>query len=188
MRPLFASIVCIIASFAARFSAAQTIGHDGCTVDAEVLKLPECAVDRQGGETTLRAEFLPILPHFSDSKSKLAYRELSEGGWAYFNRQGRVLVKNVASFDNGSSPFHYGLVRITQANKWGLADVHGTIVVPLEFDGAYEYEPRARHWTVCKKCHLVEKGEYSWFEGGTWFALDKHGKLIDQIAEPTYPR
>jgi hypothetical protein len=67
-----------------------------------------------------------------------------------------------------------------------LADPRGKLVVPLQYDGAFDYEPRSG-WLVCKGCHTVtdDGGEYHWFEGGEWFRLNAQGKVIGPTKNPT---
>ena len=161
----------------------QVVHRGECTVDAELLTLPKCALESREGRLYLFRDFLPLF--FSSGKGRFGSAFLAEDGWAYFDRRDLIVVQNVANFDNGPSPFHHGLVRVNRNGKWGLADSRGLLVVPLIYDGMLEYEEPNRGWKVCAGCHTVSGGEYHWFEGGDWFWLDRHGKVSGKAENPT---
>jgi hypothetical protein len=169
----------------AGFAQSQVVRRGDCVVDAEVLLLPKCALETRDGHLYIFKEFLPLL--FSTGKGRLASAALPEDGWAYFDRRGLIVVRNVANFDNGPSPFHHGLVRVNREGKWGLADSNGPFVVPLMYDGMLEYEEPNRGWKVCTGCRSVSAGEYGWFEGGDWYWLDRHGKVAGKAENPMKP-
>jgi hypothetical protein len=124
---------------------------------------------------------------FPSGKARLASVVLPGGGWAYFNRRGLIVVQDVATFDNGASSFHNGLVRVVRNKKWGLANAQGLFVVPLKYDGMLEYEESNKGWKVCMDCREVSDGEHSWFEGGEWYWLDRRGKVAGKAGDPRIP-
>jgi hypothetical protein len=153
----------------------QVVRSLNCTVDAEIWRLPQCALVTRGGHLYVSRQYLRLF--FTTSREQLASRQLPGHGWAYFDRNGLILVQDVAPMDNGASDFHAGLVRVVRNGKWGLADKRGTLITSLDYDGMYEYDPAHRGWKVCKLCHVVTRGEYSWFEGGEWFWLNRKGRV-----------
>jgi hypothetical protein len=153
----------------------QVVHSPNCTVDAEIWRLPRCALVTRGGHLYISHQYLKLF--FTTSKEQLASRQLPGHGWAYFDRNGLILVQDVAPMDNAASDFHAGLVRVVRNGKWGLADKRGTLITPLYYDGMYEYDPAHRGWKVCKLCHVVTRGEHSWFEGGNWFWLNRQGRV-----------
>lgn len=77
---------------------------------------------------------------------------------------GRYLVRDVATFDNGPSPFHHGLVRVVRADKWGLARFDGSMIVPFQYHGLLEPSGHDQRWKACIGCHVVSDGDYHRFE------------------------
>ncbi|MGA2048379.1 MAG: hypothetical protein ABSG96_11840 [Terracidiphilus sp.] len=169
----------------AGFAQCQVVHRGDCAVDAEVLLLPKCALETRDGDLYIYKEFLPLF--FSSAKDRLASTFLPEFLWAYLDRRGLIVVRNVANFDNGPSPFHHGLVRVNREGKWGLADSKGFFVVPLIYDGMLEYEETHRGWRACIGCRSVSDGEHSWFEGGDWYWLDQRGKVAGKAENPMKP-
>jgi hypothetical protein len=160
--------------------AAQDAHNENCAPDPELIAVPPCAIQHIGGQTRIIQSHLTTR---SFNKYGLAPAWI-EGGWTYVNRRGLVVVENVAIMDNWANEFHHGLVRVTHNDKWGLADTHGKQVVPLQYDGALDYEPGIG-WLVCKGCvDTPINGEYSWYKGGQWFRLNAQGKLIGPTKSP----
>lgn len=149
-----------------------------CEVDGETWQLPPCALETRHGHTYVAARYLQKL--FSDEHGPLVARVLPESGWSYIDRSGKVVVRHVAIMDNYASAFHHGLVRVNEDGKWGLADQHGRLVVPLSYDGILDYQP-GQGWKACTGCRTKTGGEYSWFEGGAWITLDRRGKRSPSI-------
>jgi hypothetical protein len=182
----------LLALASAVSAPAQLVKLPDCVVDIELWMLPKCALEIRDGKLYLSKQFL--LPFFaSGSKAlgaptpksnQLASALLPDGGWAYFDRTGLVVVRNVAPFDNGPSDFHHGLVRVTKGNKWGLSDFHGILAVPLTYDGIMEYDDE-KGWLACSACHIEKDREYSFFRGGTWVWLDQHGKVSAATNDPS---
>lgn len=163
----------------------QVVSYQDCVVDAEILALPQCALENRDAHLYVAKPYLRLF--FPVEKARLVGRVIPGGGWAYFNKRGMITVRNVANFDNGPSPFHHGLVRVNSKGKWGLADSNGLFVVPLTYDGILEYEEPNMGWKACTGCRLVSDGEYGWFEGGDWLWLDRHGKVAGKAENPMTP-
>ena len=174
----------LLAQLLLRSGTAQVIRDGDCVVDAEILSLPTCALESNNGSLYVKRKFLPLF--FADKSQHLAWRSLPADGWAYFDRKGLVLVKNVATMDNGPDEIHQGLVRVTRNGKWGLANLHGSFVVPFTYDGMLGYEP-GHGWRACSGCRTVRDGEYSFFQGGTWIQLNRSGKVAGPAKEPQSP-
>jgi hypothetical protein len=170
----------------AGLAQSQVVHRGECVVDKEILRLPQCALETKDGHVYVFREFLPLF--FSSGKDRLASAVLPEGGWAYLDRRGLIVVQDVANFDNGPSPFHHGLVRMNSKGKWGLADSNGLLVVPLRYDGMLEYEEFKKSWRACTGCREVFDGEHNWFEGGDWYRLDRHGKVAGKAENPWTPK
>lgn len=155
--------------------------HGDCSVDAEIWSLPQCALETRDGHLYVAKPYLSLF--FPAEKASLVGRVIPNGGWSYFNKRGLVVVQNVANFDNGPSPFHHGLVRVSRNGKWGLADAGGQFIVPLTYDGMLEYDSQ-NGWLVCKGCRSVSDGEHGSFEGGNWYWLDRHREVAGNAEKP----
>jgi hypothetical protein len=168
----------------------QTVQVENCKVDLELMNLPPCAVETRNGRVFILkglAEILFTRPSITARRVKIDGQSLAcvfvpETGWSYINRNGQVVVKHVAFLDNGGSPFHHGLVRINLDKRWGLANAAGRLVVPLEYDGIYEFS--SGRWLACKGCKIKQAGEHSFFTGGDWFAIDQLGRVVEKAQEP----
>jgi len=171
-------------------AAPNVIRHGDCVADAELLALPACAFETKNGGLYVARYYLPM---FFGSRADAYGSPLSGtnhfaftamvGGWAYFDRTGRIIVQNVATMDNGPNAFHHGLVRVERNRKWGLADTHGRIETPLTYDGMLDFQ-EGKGWLACSGCHEETGGEYHWFKGGQWFWLDRKGKVLRAAQEP----
>ncbi len=126
----------------------------------------------RGGEQYVSSEYLGCAEF---NRYGLAWLDLSPGVFAYADRTGRIVIRDVAMMDNMADQFHHGVVRLKRGEKYGFADPTGRIVVPIRYDGAMnsdEYGPR-----VCAGCRVERDGEYSVFTGGRWFDVDIGGRL-----------
>lgn len=195
MKLLIQSACLTLALIAALPSNAQVVRYGDCAIDLELITLPDCAVSIQQDRLYVEKRFVDdvfsqrvigVAAHpIRVGKQRLAWTSLSEGGWAYFDRTGLVVVKNVATMDNGADEFHHGLVRVTKDKKWGLANVQGRIVVPMRYDGIGLDQNGG---IACSGCRTITHDEHSWFSGGTWFRMDKRGKVLGRIVDPTLTR
>jgi hypothetical protein len=193
MRRAVFTLVIFLTSVLVPAGNAQVVNFGGCSVDFELLSLPDCAVSVRAGRTYVSKEFAEYV--FSRPQvgvaawpvkvghRRLASTNLPHGGWAYFDRTGLVVVQNVATMDNGASAFYFGLVRVSAAGKWGLSNVKGKLVVPLEYDGILEFDDD--QWLACKGCVTETSGEYHFFRGGAWVSIDRFGKLRGPAKDPT---
>jgi hypothetical protein len=177
------------------FGLDQTATYGKCSIDLEVPVLPKCALEIRNGQLFVLRKFaedvfagrihgLAANPVRVD-KDRLASIWLDEGKWSYFDPTGRVVVQNVAAFDNAASEFQDGMVPVTKDGKWGLADTKGRFVVPPQYDGMAGWEGPG--WLVCSGCSFVQKGEHSWFSGGHWFQLDAKGRVAGEAKDPSSP-
>jgi hypothetical protein len=163
----------------------QTIRHRGCVVDAGFILVPQCAFERKNGQLYVSARYLHLV--LGPSKDKLEPIAIEGSGWAYIDRRGLVVVQDVAFFDNGADFFHNGLVRVVRSGKYGLADMHGAIIVPEAYDGILDPDDGDTRWSACKGCRTVTAGEYHFFAGGDWYWFDKRGQVIGKRDNPAVP-
>lgn len=176
-------LLSFVASFAS-FASGQVVDSNGCDVDADVAPIPQCALEMRGGHLYIAHRYAWMF--FAPGTEKLASAQLPDG-WAYFNRSGRVVVRNVAGFANGASSFHHGLVRVVKDGKYGLANSLGTLVVPYKYDGMYEFDEAAgKGWLACTGCRAVAdaSGESQSFAGGKWCWLNRQGQVARRAEEP----
>jgi hypothetical protein len=178
------SLLCFIlfACCLASVAESQVASNEGCVVDAESRGVPQCALESRDGHLYVAKQYLKIL--LRSAKGPLVARMIPDGGWAYFNRRGLVVVQNVATFDNSADDFHHGLVRIVREDKWGLANAEGVMVVPFEYDGILDPDSDSNRWLVCKRCRNAGDGEHHWFEGGDWYWLDQKGQFAGKAEDP----
>ncbi|WP_158879676.1 WG repeat-containing protein [Rhodanobacter sp. L36] len=173
MHRITASLCLLLFLFASpTIAIAQGAPRKACAVDADLPSVPACALEIRHGQQRVIATYLP--PLLASTRHHLIAAFLPTG-WSYINRHGLVVVTHVAVMDNGANDFHYGLVRVTRDGKWGLADTHGRLVVPLKYDGMLDYQSD-KGWEVCTGCRAVPDGEHGWFEGGAWQSLDQNGR------------
>jgi hypothetical protein len=147
--------------------------------------VPQCALETKAGHLYVLQRYLKLF--FPPDKGRLEARMIPGGGWAYFNRRGLIIVQNIASFDNGASAFHHGLVRIVSEGKWGLANSRGALIVPLKYDGMLEYDESSKGWKACTGCREISDGEYHWFEGENWYWLNQRGELAGRAEDLPKP-
>ncbi len=175
----------------------KTIRKGDCVVDPQLLSLPACALEVRNHETFVAQVYLPLffganadaLGSVKKGTNGFAYFADAGNGWVYFNRTGRIVVRNVATMDNGPGAFHYGLVRIVRDRKWGLADTRGKIEIPLTYDGMLDYQ-EGKGWLACSDCHQETdpEEEHHWFKGGHWVWLDRHGNVARPAQPPSTPQ
>lgn len=174
MRSNVGKFLAVIALISAAQARGQVIHAGDCVVDAQVWRLPTCALDMKSGRLYVKHIFLPAV--FKETKNRLAWDAMPEGDWAYIDRTGLIRVRNVASLDNGPDPIKYGLVRVSIDGKWGLSNLQGGLIAPLSYDGIMPYQPSVG-WKACTGCRTVTQGEYHSFVGGRWVQLDPSGRI-----------
>jgi hypothetical protein len=181
---------CFAFAWAVIPASAQTVRYGSCAIDLQIVQLPDCAVSAKAGRAYVvkkfvddvfrkRATGVAAVPVLVEGR-RLAWTSISGRGWVYFDRTGLVVVEHVAIMDNGADEFHHGLVRVTRYNKWGLANLKGKLVVPMQYDGLLA-NPSGLGWLACSGCTTVSDGEHSWPSGGTWSKLDSNGKVTERV-------
>ena len=148
-----------------------------CAADADAIPLfvPACAlVERHGGQYVASR----YLSRLDFNGLGLAWIRLIAGGFVYVDRTGRIVIRDVATMDNGADDFHRGLVRLQHGAQYGFADPTGRIVVPITYDGALNTDEDGP--MVCVGCSLKQEGEHSLFTAGRWFTVDAAGRLRER--------
>ena len=147
------------------------VGHDNC------LKY------HKDGVLYVSPALLRKLPF--EKKYATAYSEVH--GWMYINREGRVLVEQVMTMDNGADYVQQGFVRFKRDGKCGYASLGKALTIPPRFDGCNPFSGKTA-W-VCNDCELVTENEHSFYRGGTSFCIDTKGRqLACKPAPSTSPR
>ena len=174
---------------------AQVMKFGGCSIDFELMELPNCAARIQDGRPYVLkelAEYVLSRPQVGVAawpvtvgRQRLAASHFPGDSWVYFDRRGIVVVKNVAEIDNGPADFHLGLVLVTRGEKWGLANARGQLVVRFTYDQIFDYEHN-RGWLACTGCRKVRVDEEHFSaEGGKWVWLDAHGHVTGNATDPS---
>jgi hypothetical protein len=105
----------------------------------------------------------------------------TEYGNLFVKENGQIVLWGVVNMDNGADQFKNGLVRIKRNGKWGYADKKGEIIIKPGYDGAMPFDNGVGKVCVgcIEKCGENSDCEYHFFNGGKWYYLDTHGKIID---------
>jgi len=148
-----------------------------CVVeDIDTTTLPACVIQARND-----ALFIPkkYWMHPTFNRYGLSPFTIQSFGHVYINHTGRIVIRDVATIDNGPDDFHHGLVRINHDQMWGYADPSGRIVVPVKYSCALNYKDKYQDYgpLVCSGCRLEKQGEYTSCLGGQWFQVDIHGHL-----------
>lgn len=109
-------------------------------------------------------------------------------GWIRVDRKGRVILRDVATLDNGPDPFRNGLVRVRAQGKWGYADETGKLRIAAEYDGALPFV--AGKGKACKGCQEVCANaacEAKSLAGGQWVLLNPRGKVLKTWTDSKSP-
>lgn len=109
-------------------------------------------------------KLLKAFPYESASK------QFDEGLWA-MKSVGKWGFVNIAD-GTALTPFRYdgfqyfscGLCPVSEGDKWGFINTKGTLVIPLQYDKVYLFDPE-------KRCNLVEKN-------GERYYIDTTGRRI----------
>lgn len=146
------------------------LDHD-CTYSAraksDVIHVEHCAWSDAAGHIHLKRKYNLALDF---DRYGLASINIA-GGWYYLRRDARLVP--VMSMDNGAEPFADGLARSSVGGRIGFIDRHLALVIPARYDGALPFQ---NGWAeVCIDCKLVSDGEHSWYAGGRWACIDRHG-------------
>ncbi|MGP0060840.1 MAG: WG repeat-containing protein [Beijerinckiaceae bacterium] len=133
----------------------------------DVLQFEHCAWSDAAGHTYLKREHRLALDF---DRYGLASVNIG-GGWYYVSRDGRLAP--VMAMDNWAEPFADGLARSPVGHKIGFINRNLALIIPPRYDGALPFE---HGWAeVCIDCKLTSHGEHSWYEGGRWGCIDRHG-------------
>ena len=145
----------------ADYSCAYSVKTKG-----DVLQFEHCAWSDAAGQLHLKREHRLALDF-----DRYGLASVYIGGWYYVRRDGRLAP--VMAMDNAADSFADGLARSPVAGKIGFIDRNLALVVPARYDGAFPFEDG---WAaVCIDCKLASDGEHSWYAGGSWGCIDRHG-------------
>jgi hypothetical protein len=138
--------------------------------------MPACVIQHRGDALYIPKKYW-MYPKFN--RYGLAGFIIMDFGRVYVNHTGKVVIRDVANYDNGVDEFHHGLVRIERDGKYGFADPKGRVVLAAQYICAMNYEGVAGDFgpSVYVGGIVVSHGEHSWCEGGKWFKTDLQGKL-----------
>ncbi len=147
-----------------------------CVVEDESYFLPACVVQTRNGALYIPRKYWR---HAAFNRYGLSAFIIEAFGNIYINRSGRIVIRDVATMDNGPDDFHHGLVRINRGDKWGFADSTGRIVVPVKYSCALNYAGRSidSKPRVCVGCRIEQHGEYHSCVDGQWLYTDIRGHL-----------
>jgi len=138
----------------------------------DVLQFEHCAWSDAAGHIHLKREHRLALDFDRHGLASVNIGGAGRpGSWYYLSRDGRSAP--VMTLDNGAEPFVDGLARSPVGDKIGFINRNLALVIPPRFDGALPFEDG---WAeVCIDCKLTSQGEHSWYEGGRWGCIDRHG-------------
>jgi hypothetical protein len=97
----------------------------------------------------------------------------SNHGIFCINNKGIELFE-MFNYDNGPDYPSQGLFRIIKNGKIGYANMHGQVVIEPQFKCAWPFEKGKAK--VSYDCNFRKDGEYTFWEGGEWFYIDRKGK------------
>jgi len=174
-RLLFA--VCLWGAAAPQMIASSPATQAPCIVeDMDTAMMPACVIQSRGAGLYIPRKYWM---HPSFNRYGLAVFTIQSFGNVYINRNGRIVIRDVAWIDNGPDDFHHGVVRINRDGKWGFADPSGRMVVPAKYSCATNFRDQFQDYgpLVCVGCRMERRGEYESCLGGQWFHADSHGQL-----------
>lgn len=127
------------------------------------------------GYTYIPANF-DMVTDFNDAGiAFVVYR----GQWHCLLKSG-VLSHQVMTYDNGPDPFVENRARyIELPDQYGFIDSACNVIIPARYDFARPFANGQAQ--VCKGCRLVADGEHQRVQGGRWFKIDLHGKLLGPV-------
>ena len=174
--------VCVVSAVPAWSEASRVANAEhGCTyspkagspkanspnVEGDVLQFEHCAWSDASGRVHLKRRHRLALDF---DRHGLASVNIG-GGWYYVRRDGRTAP--VMMMDNWAESFADGRARSPVGSKIGFINRELALVIPARYDGAL---PFAHGWAeVCIDCELATDGEHSWYAGGRWGCVDRHG-------------
>ena len=174
-RSIWASVA--VALLTAGFNPIRPQSHTPCVVeDKDTPTMPRCVIESHHGALVIPRRYW-MYPSFN--KYGLAAFTILSFGRVYIDRDGRIVVRDVAFMDSGPDDFHHGLVRIERDGMWGYADPSGHIVVPMKYSCALNCKDQYADVGpfLCVGCRMKKHGEYEDCVGGKWFLTDRTGRL-----------
>lgn len=87
------------------------------------------------GNVVLDTTYNDIL--ISDNKEILTLRYQDLGGYCVVDRYGKEIVPY--NKFNWISGFTNGYAKVKSGNKWGIIDIHGNVVLPIEYDNIWNF-------------------------------------------------
>jgi hypothetical protein len=169
---VFAFVISVMSTRAARPEAGQLTNADySCAyalkAEGGIRHIDHCAWSDAAGRVHLKRKLRLTLDFH---RHGLASVHIG-GRWHYVSQEGRLAP--VMTWDNWAEPFANGLARSPVGNKIGFINRNLALVIPRRYDGALPFE---HGWAVvCIDCKLTSSGEHSWYEGGRWGCIDRHG-------------
>lgn len=133
------------------------------------IQFDESGVQTAAPEILSQLDFDPI--------NNLAPIYLGDG-WAYISTSGKIVVRRIASYENGPEPFKDDLLRVQIDDKYGFFDPTGEIAIPAQYDGAMPFDQG--YTSVCTGCTVESNGDYHEFSGGLWSCIDTTGKKVPE--------
>ena len=128
----FALFVCVTCLGQAPFRISDHITDDSCRFTFDDDPIPNCVVPI-GSRLTIARQYLARLDFSKDSLSPEAARYglavvIVGYSFDYVDRSGRILIQDIAEFDNGPSDFKYGVVRVYSGGKQNYATPSGRLL------------------------------------------------------------
>jgi hypothetical protein len=190
-RPLTFLCFLLVAAATRPTAVAASLGNPAqntCRFTFDDDPLTNCLAERDG-QIYIAPEYRAKLDFGKDSMSPTAARYglavvMLDDGFAYANRQGRIVIRRVKEFDNGPSDFKYGVVRVYSGTKMNYATPSGEQLFPVNYDWASKFgQGRAYSCIGCRK--ICARPVADWgncedidvsYVGGKWFRLTPDGK------------
>ena len=112
---------------------------------------------------------------YTEEFDEFAIVRSKDKGLIGIDREENILF-NVYVFDNGPDYPSDGLFRIVKDGKIGYANSSGQVVIQPQFDCAYPFmNGKAK---VGKGCKENTDGEHRWWTEGTWYMINRKGKVL----------
>lgn len=93
------------------------------------------------------------------------------------SHQQKVLF-DLVLFDNGPEEFHEGLLRVKRNNLMGFANAFGEIVIPCQYDYAYNFENGKAKVTY--NARFEKDLDHTKVESDEWFWIDANGNKLNE--------
>lgn len=174
LMPALISALILVPGPAVSFGAEPAGTCAYATREGEFGSHPECLTLNKQGQLVLAPS---LAKRLSFGAEGLASVYSSRLGWMYVNRKGKIVIRGVATMDNGADYFSDGLVRFAQNGKWGYANARGRVVVVPAYDGALPFDNGiGRVCQGCKSTCAEASCEHHVLAGGEWACLNTRGE------------